>query len=161
MERKSRQGQRLICGLTAVVMLFLLQGCVQKNADGSVPMTEREIGQYGQYIPTIPGEDTAEDVTELWLESCIFVKTEEIAGQQWDIYYPDDIARYLYGAKNINSVEKTGDILYISFTTIIDYNVTLTYNAEGFVRMDLYDEEKDTVYSMTKDHNVKYKTNSI
>lgn len=157
MEKKFGWVKSLICVAVAAAAMFFLLSPARKSAGGPEPMSEAEIKQYGQYIPSIPGETGAEDVTELLLESCVFMRTKDVYGYKWDIYYPDDIYRYIYEAELIYSVKKSEiGVLYVSFLTASDYDVTLMYNPEGFVSMSLEDSKNDMIYYMDGDRSVKY-----
>lgn len=142
--------------LIALGIICLLFGSVyffQMRISRQVVLSDAEIKKYDIYKLAITENTTKDDIKEL----C----TEVGRGQVKDIEYTklssDELEDYLYKCKQIEDIEEIREILYVLYTTNDNLTVYLAYANEGICTMDIYDEKKDKLVSVTQEGGTLYK----
>lgn len=142
--------------IVAICFLCLVLGVgiyMYMNMSREVALSDAQASKYMKYELFITEHTTSSDVLKLCEEAGI----QKVGEMRYTEYHSDELGEYLLDYKKMDEIGMLNEHLYIQYETVDEKSVTLVYDDAGFLRLAVYDEQKDNYITVSSEDAIEYK----
>lgn len=125
----------------------------------ALSLSSAEINKYRQYTVTLPQSLSSGTPQNLSANDILSISTltitEKIGNANISLFTSSQLPAYLYKCSEVVEIMETEDIVYITYQTINDETVYLTFSNNGLVDQVIYDAADDTAYILSDECSTK------
>lgn len=161
--------KKILCLFLAFVICFCMttnsfaSGAIQHLDNGvnyiditeTKSLTSAEISKYNQYNITTPYSMHQEPSVSDILNMSRLIDTKNLCDLSVNIYSSSLLPTYLYACSDVIEILEVEGSVYITYRTVDNETVYLTFTNEGLVEQIVYDSLNDTVYMLSDEENTK------